>query len=488
VLEILKASLAVYLPEIASVALMCLLLIIEAGHRETGNGRGKLYAVAFAGLAGIAALLVVNLARPAGTAFYGAVQIDPFSTLIKLVMVLGTIGAGLIALRSKDIYEVLKAEFMIMALGVLVGGMLLASANNMLTMYLGVETLSILSYALSAMKREDATSTEAGLKYALYGGLTAGIMLFGVSHIYGLTGSIQFPVIVEKLATIQGADQLFLMASFLLFFAGVGYKVSAFPFHMWSPDVYQGAPIPVTAFFAVVPKLAGLAALVRVSQLFFGNSGDMGVAWVGLLHVVAALTMTVGNVSAIGQDSVKRMLAFSSIGHIGMMIMGVVVLNEVGVRAILYYAMAYLFMTVVAFWIVSVLNDTYNTDSQTVFRGLIHRHPLMAIAMSVVLFSLAGMPPLSGFVAKFNIISVVVEKGYFGLAFIAALNSVVALYYYMKLIKEMIMGQPESREPVAGFAGGVQGMVVVLTVPVLLMGVFWEGLMTLSGGAKLFIK
>jgi NADH-quinone oxidoreductase subunit N len=462
--------------------------VAEAMYSEEGTDRSRLYILASAGLLVVAGLLVSNLDNAPAAAFYKAVVIDSFGTLIKLIMVLGTLGTLWLAHSSKDIYPTMKSEFAIMAVGTLIGGMLLASANNMLTLYLGIEILSILSYVMTSLKREDTASTEAGMKYALYGGLTAGIMLFGMSHIYGLLGSIQFAEIVPKLAALQGADQLFLMASFLLFFAGLGYKISAFPFHMWSPDVYQGAPIPVTAFFAIVPKMAGMAVLIRVSHLFFAGATPMATAWIGLLHVVAALTMTVGNVTAIGQDSVKRLLAFSSIGHVGMMIMGVVVLDEVGTRAILYYGMAYLFMTLVAFWITSVLNDTYGTDSQAVFRGLISRHPVMAIMMSIVLFSLAGMPPFSGFVAKFNILSVVVEKKYYGLAFIAAINSVIGLYYYMKLIKEMVFAKAESEEQVSGFTDSTRILIVALTLPVVLMGIFWEGLMSLSGGAKLFLQ
>lgn len=486
-LDILKASLGLYLPEMLAVGLMCLLLVIEAASTNETANRGKIYTVTVLGLLVVAGSLLGNLNQAKGLAFYNAVAVDSFSTLIKLIMVGGTIGATLLAYTSKDIYSGIKAEFVILAVGVLIGGMLLASANNMLALYLGIETLSILSYALSSMKKEDAASTEAGMKYALYGGLTAGVMLFGMSHIYGLLGTIQFGEMVARMGALQGGDQVFLMASFLLFFAGIGYKISAFPFHMWSPDVYQGAPIPVTAFFAIVPKMAGLAALIRVSQVFFASTSPVSAVWVGLLHVVAALTMTVGNVSAIGQDSVKRLLAFSSIGHVGMMIMGVVVLDDVGTRAILYYGMAYLFMTMVAFWITSVLNDTYGTDSMAVFRGLIHRHPLMAIAMAITLFSLAGMPPFSGFVAKFNILSVVIEKKYYGLAFIAALNSVIGLYYYMKLIRDMVFGKAESASAVEGFNVKTQILVVALVLPVVFMGIFWEGLMALSGGAKLIV-
>lgn len=487
-LDILKASLGLYLPEIVTVLLMCVLLVAEVFYREEGTSRYKTYAIAVVGLLIVGGCLLSNMGTANGGAFYNAVVIDSFSTLFKLIMVGGTIGAIVLASSSKDIYDNLKSEFVILAVGVLVGGMLLASANNMLTLYLGVETLSILSYALSSLKKEDSTSTEAGMKYALYGGLTAGVMLFGMSHMYGILGTIQFGEMVTKMATLQGPEQMFLMASFLMFFAGIGYKVSAFPFHMWSPDVYQGAPIPVTAFFAIVPKMAGIAVLVRVSHLFFATDTALSASWIGLLHVVAALTMTVGNVSAIGQDSVKRLLAFSSIGHVGMMIMGVVVLNEVGTRAILYYGMAYLFMTIVAFWITSVLNDTYGTDSMSVFRGLIGRHPLMTVAMCLVLFSLAGMPPFSGFVAKFNIMSVVIEKKFYGLAFIAALNSVIGLYYYMKLIREMVFSKAESTGEIVGFSTKTQIIVVGLALPVLFMGIFWDGLMAVSGGAKILIQ
>ncbi len=487
-IEILKLSVQNYVPELVCVLLMCLLLIAEAMHKEEGTDRIKVYLLTTLGLLVSGFFLIMNLKSAPTFGFYNAVVIDQFGTLSKLIMVLGTLGALWLAYSSKDIYANLKSEFAFLAVGTLIGGMLLASANNFLSLYLGIEILSILSYVLSSLKREDSASTEAGMKYALYGGLTAGIMLFGMSHIYGMLGSIQFNEIVPKVAALQGQDQVLLMGSFLLFFAGLGYKISAFPFHMWSPDVYQGSPIPVTAFFALVPKMAGLAVLIRVSHLFFGAESNLSVAWVGLLHVVAALTMTVGNVSAIGQDSVKRLLAFSSIGHVGMMIMGVVVLDDVGTRAILYYAMAYIFMTLVAFWITSVLNDTYGTDSQAVFRGLISRHPAMAIMMSIVLFSLAGMPPFSGFVAKFNILSVIIEKKYYGLAFIAAINSVIGLYYYMKLIKEMVFSKAESAQPIAGFTDGTRILVVALTLPVVFMGIFWEGLMALSGGAKLFLK
>jgi NADH-quinone oxidoreductase subunit N len=341
---------------------------------------------------------------------------------------------------------------------------------------------------MSSLKRDESTSTEAGMKYALYGGLSAGVALFGMSHLYGVLGSIQFVEMMPKLAGLEGGSLAIVLVSFLMFFVGIGYKISLFPFHMWTPDVYQGSPIPVTAFFSIVPKMAGLATLVRVSFVFFSDGSVLTASWIGLILVISAMTMTVGNVTAIGQTSVKRLLAFSSIGHVGMMILGVVVLNDVGVQAILFYGIAYLFMTLIAFYITSHLSDMYGTDTYDVFRGLVFKHPVMAIIMAAVLFSLAGMPPFSGFIAKFNIFSVVIEKKYYGIAIVAALNSCVSLYYYMKLAKIMMFSKSDSDEKVLGFTFQNQTVIVALFIPVVFLGIFWEQAMVLSGNASVFIK
>ncbi len=477
-----------YIPEIVCVVLMTSLLVAESTVKDEHANRGKIIGFALAGLTICLGFLFANLGEEPKIIFHNAITIDPFSTLIKIIMVMGTMGAIFLSYSSKDIYSNLKSEFAIMAVGVLIGGMLLASSNNMLTLYLGIETLSILSYVMSSFKRDESTSTEAGLKYALYGGLSAGVALFGMSHLYGALGSIQFGEMITKLPGLEGLNLAVVLISFVLFFVGIGYKISLFPFHMWTPDVYQGSPIPVTAFFAIVPKMAGLAALIRISMIFFSEVKILTVSWVGLMLAISALTMTVGNVTAIGQTSVKRLLAFSSIGHVGLMILGVVVLNDVGIRAILFYGIAYMFMTLIAFYVTSHLSDMYGNDSSEVFKGLIYKHPLMAIIMAGVLFSLAGMPPFSGFVAKFNIFSVIIEKKMYGIAIVAAINSVIALYYYVKLAKTMIFSQADGEVKVSGFTGGHQAVIVAMFIPVLLLGIFWEKVMILSGNATIFIK
>lgn len=467
---------------------MTTLLVFEAGVKDENAPRTKIHLYTQIVLGLVLVNLFMNLGEKPLHIFHNAVTIDPFSTLVKIIMTVGTMGAVFLSHSSKDIYSNLKSEFSIMAVGVLVGGMLLASANNMLTLYLGIETLSILSYVMSSFKRDEATSTEAGMKYALYGGLSAGVALFGISHLYGVFGSIQFVEMIEKVPALEGVNLAIVLVSFLMFFVGIGYKISVFPFHMWTPDVYQGSPIPVTSFFAIVPKMAGLAALIRVSFVFLQEGSVLAIPWVGLVLVISALTMTVGNVTAIGQSSVKRLLAFSSIGHVGMMILGLVVMNKEGIQAILFYGIVYLFMTLIAFYITSYLSDMYGTDSYDVFRGLIYKHPVMAIIMASVLFSLAGMPPFSGFIAKFNIFSVIIAKKHYGIALVAAINSVIALYYYMKLAKTMIFGEADGEEKVVGFTVVNQTIIVLLFIPVLFLGVFWDSAMALAGNAALFIK
>ncbi|HXH75068.1 MAG TPA: NADH-quinone oxidoreductase subunit N [Bacteriovoracaceae bacterium] len=487
-LEQLFGFLSYYIPEIMCIVLMTTLLMAEAAVKDEHSSRDKIYIYALSMLGLTLIPLFQNMSKAPVHIFHNAITIDAFSTMTKIIMVIGTMGAIFLSRSSKDIYTNLKSEFCIMAVGVLIGGMLLASANNMLTLYLGIETLSILAYVMSSFKRDEGSSTEAGMKYALYGGLSAGVMLFGISHLYGALGTIQFVEIIPKLVDLEGFGLTVVMISFLLFFVGIGYKISLFPFHMWTPDVYQGSPIPVTVFFSIVPKMAGIAALVRVSMTFFAVESTLSIVWVGLMLVVAAMTMTVGNVTAIGQSSVKRLLAFSSIGHVGVMILGVIVLNDVGIRAILFYGIVYMFMTLIAFYITSHLSDMYGTDTYDVFKGLIHKHPLMALIMGAVLFSLAGMPPFGGFVAKYHIFSVVIEKKHYGIALIAALNSVIALYYYMKLAMIMIFGQSEGKEKVAGFTFANQTVIVALFIPVIFLGIFWEQAMALSGHSTLFIK
>lgn len=482
------ANIGRYIPEIILVVLMVGLILLETTYKEDEKNRKYIFITALIGLVATFASLIVNMMGPSEAIFSNSIIIDQFGTLLKMIMVLGTIAAVYLSRFSKDIYETLKTEYAIMAVGILIGGFLLVSANNMLTLYLGIETLSILSYVMASFKKNDERSGEAGLKYALYGGISAGLMLFGMSHIFGVLGTIQFAGIAGMIPNLSSMQQAILMPSFVLFFAGIGYKIASVPFHMWSPDVYEGSPTPVTTFFAIVPKLAGIAVLIRVTAIFFATPGPLRIGWVGLMLVISALTMTVGNVTAIGQKSVKRMLAYSSISHAGVMLAGLVVINDVGVRAVLFYAITYLFMTLVAFYITSIVQDKYGNDHFDRFSGLIYRYPFMAVMMAVVMFSLTGLPPLAGFVAKYNILASLVNTKNYALAIILGLNSVVSAYYYLKIVRLMTLKPSESDEEIEGFGFLNQMIIVSMTIPVFTLGIFWESIMALAGGAKLFIQ
>jgi len=482
------ANVGRYIPELLLVVLMVGLILIEATYANDEKNKKYIFIATCIGLVATFAALIANFSGKGEAIFSNSMIIDPFSTVMKMIMVIGTFGAFYLSSFSKDIYESLKTEFIILAVGVLIGGMILASANNMLMLYLGIETLSILSYVMASLKKNDERSSEAGLKYALYGGVSSGIALFGMSHMFGVLGTIQFAGMAEMITKLDKTQIMIMMPSFILFFAGIGYKIASVPFHMWSPDVYEGSPTPVTTFFAVVPKLAGISALVRVTMIFFAVQSPLRVGWIGLMMVMAALTMTVGNVSAINQKSVKRMLAYSSISHAGIMMAGLVLINQIGVRAVVFYGITYVFMTLVAFYITGIVQDKYGNDHFERFQGLAYRYPFMAIMMTVVMFSLIGLPPLAGFVAKWNIINALLSSRYYSLTIILVLNSAVSAYYYLKIVRLMTLKTQESNETIEGFGFLNQLVVVALTAPVFVLGIFWESIMGLAEGAKIFIK
>ena len=482
------ANIGRFVPEIILVILMVGLIIIETTYKGDEKNRTYIFVTAVIGLVATFAALLVNMGAKPEAIFSKSYIVDHFSTLLKLLMTIGTLAAIYLSRFSNDIYETLKTEFAIMSVGILIGGFLLASANNMLMLYIGIETLSILSYVMAALKKNDERSSEAGLKYALYGGISTGLMLFGMSHIFGVLGTIQFTGMADLLPKLTTQQMYVLLPSFALFFVGIGYKIACVPFHMWSPDVYEGSPTPVTTFFAVVPKIAGIAALIRVTAIFFTVASPLRVGWIGLLMVIAALTMTVGNVTAIGQKSVKRMLAYSSISHAGIMMAGMVMINDIGVKSVVFYMITYLFMTLVAFYITSIVQDKYGNDHFDRFTGLAYRYPYMAIIMSVIMFSLTGLPPLAGFVAKYNILTALVSAKFYSLAVVLVLNSVVSAYYYLKIVRLMTLKSADSTEHIEGFSFINQLVIFTMTAPVLILGIFWDTIMTVAGGAKLFIQ
>jgi NADH-quinone oxidoreductase subunit N len=385
-------------------------------------------------------------------------------------------------------HESARGEFAFLVLVVVLGMNLLAMARSLLMVYVGMETVSVLSFALAAFRFRDAKSGEAALKYVVYGGVASGVMLYGMSWIYGLTGSLDFAEIAARIADLtrtQGTMPHAVFVGVLFALAGFGYKVAAVPFHMWAPDVYEGSPTVVAAFFSVGPKAAGLAALARFFLEAVGAPavvrGDYDGPWPVLLGLLGLVTMLVGNLSALEQSNVKRLLAFSGIAHVGTMLLALAVADRTGAAATAFYVATYCLANFGAFVIVMAVAERAGGDeSLRAMRGLGRRDPALAACMTVFILSLAGIPPLSGFVAKlYVVLALVAARGDYGtwfvfLAFAALANGVVALFYYARVLRAMYLEVPSSSVVPSRRARPLLARAaLVMAVPTIALGVYW---------------
>jgi len=360
-----------------------------------------------------------------------------------------------------------RGEYPALILFAIIGMMLMTQANDLVMVFLGLELLSLSLYVLVGFLRHDIYSNESGLKYLLLGAFATGFFLFGAALTYGATGTTNFDGIASAIASGDILSHVFLSLGIGLLLIGFAFKVALAPFHMWSPDVYQGAPTTVTGFLCTAPKAAGFGALMKVFMTAFPEVHD---EWQTLFWIMAALTMTVGNISALVQSNVKRMLAFSSISHAGYLAMGVLVLDSNSVGAILFYLAVYSAMNLGAFAIIAVAEREEQGVAFEDYRGLASRHPWFSAAIALFLISLAGFPPTAGFVAKYGLFSVVIAKGYIWLVIIAVLNTLVSVYYYLRLVVNMYMREEEEvLRPVTGIM--VVGLIVLLVAAVLLFGI-----------------
>jgi NADH-quinone oxidoreductase subunit N len=360
-----------------------------------------------------------------------------------------------------------RGEYPALILFAVIGMMLMTQANDLVMVFLGLELLSLSLYVLVGFLRHDIYSNESGLKYLLLGAFATGFFLFGAALTYGATGTTNFDGIASAIDSGDILSHVFLSLGIGLLLIGFAFKVALAPFHMWSPDVYQGAPTTVTGFLCTAPKAAGFGALMKVFMTAFPEVHD---EWQTLFWIMAALTMTVGNISALVQSNVKRMLAFSSISHAGYLAMGVLVLDSNSVGAILFYLAVYSAMNLGAFAIIAVAEREEQGVTFEDYRGLASRHPWFSAAIALFLISLAGFPPTAGFVAKYGLFSVVIAKGYIWLVIIAVLNTLVSVYYYLRLVVNMYMREEEEvLRPVTGIM--VVGLIVLLVAAVLLFGI-----------------
>ena len=356
-----------------------------------------------------------------------------------------TISSALAILLSVEYNEregIRAGEYYALILFCTVGMILLASSTDMIMIFLGIEIVSICLYVLAGIRRDDLRSNEAALKYFMLGAFATGFLLYGMTLVYGSTGSTNLFKIAEVVQNPAAQSNPLLLMGLVLLIIGFGFKVASVPFHMWAPDVYQGAPTPVTAFMAVGPKAAAFAAFFRV---FAETFPELAPSWEILLSTVAVLSMFFGNLGAIMQTNIKRMLAFSSISHAGYILMAVIAKNSLGSSSLLFYMLTYTFMTFGIFGIIIILGrkGEENLEMKN-YSGLAYKHPVLALSMTIFLLSLGGLPPFAGFIAKFYIFSAAIQEGLITLVVIAVLNSAISFYYYLKVIIFMYMKEPEA--------------------------------------------
>jgi NADH-quinone oxidoreductase subunit N len=359
--------------------------------------------------------------------------------------------------------------------------------------YLALEFVSLTSYILTGFIKGSRRSSEAALKYLIYGGVSSGAMIYGMSLIFGLTGSLDYAVIGERLVA-GAANGPIIFVALVLVLVGIGYKLAMVPFHMWAPDVYEGAPLPVTAFLAVGSKAAGVAMLIRFFypgiSAFAGDGTWIpiaGVDWPGFMVMIAMVTMTLGNLAALRQTNIKRLLAYSSVAHAGYMLMGFVVLTDDGLKAMLFYLVVYYLMNLGAFAVLMMVLNNSGREDMDGFRGLAWRGgALPAAAMAIFLFSLAGVPPFAGFIGKFYLFAAVIKQQMWALAIVAGLNSVVALFYYARIVRAMYLDRPRDDDPVMTVDMHTSALVGVLTVLTLVFGLYWAPVIDFAERSLLF--
>ncbi len=406
----------------------------------------------------------------------GAFVTDSFAKVMKALSLIGSIATILLAQDYFARLRIQRFEFPILIVLCTIGMLIMASANDLIALYLGLELQSLAAYVIAAFHRDDLKSTEAGLKYFVLGALSSGMLLYGASLVYGFTGSVSFPGIVTALKETQG---LGIVLGLVFIAAGVSFKIAAVPFHMWTPDVYEGAPTPVTAFFASAPKMAAMAMTVRV---FMGAFPGIVDEWRQIIIFIAIASMALGSFAAIGQRNIKRLLAYSSIGNVGYALIGLATGSPEGIQGVVVYMIIYLAMTLGAFAVLLAMRRGDRMyESLDDLSGLSRTHPWLAFCLAMMMFSLAGIPPLAGFFAKFYVFAAAIQAGLTTLAVIGVVTSVVGAYYYLRLVKVMYFDEP--RAPYEPMPAGIRIVLGLSSVVVALFFLVPAPFVTAAGAA-----
>ncbi len=419
----IQQDLICFLPESVLAATFCMAILTGLIFKNTPK------VVAWLVFIGVGTALFLAL-RQAGTSqqvFSGMISVDPFAVFFKSLAAVCALMIFLFSIYSSEVQAAVKrmSEYYSLLVAMTLGMFLMAGASNLLMMVLAMELTSLSSYLLAGYTKEAADSSEASLKYIIYGAVSSGVMLYGISILYGLSGAMDYSDINHIIA-LKPVNYFALLTAIVFILVGFGYKISAVPFHFWTPDVYEGAPITITAFLSVASKAAGFAMMIRFFKVIFIDTAIpsipdgmwtslYGLEWNKLLAVLSVLTMTLGNLVAIWQDNLKRLLAYSSIAHAGYMLMGVVVLSNQGIAAVIIYFMMYFFMNLGAFFVVMLVANKTGSEDISSYRGLGYRTPLLGVALAIFLISLTGLPPTAGFIGKFYLFTALLDAHGFGL-------------------------------------------------------------------------
>ncbi|WP_337270822.1 NADH-quinone oxidoreductase subunit NuoN [Oryzifoliimicrobium ureilyticus] len=440
--DLITTSLHLAVPEIilAIAALVLLMIGVFSGERS-GKTVGALAMVVFA-----VAVLWLIFFPAEGRGFGGVFIADGFARFMKVTALIGSFAALFMSMTHARESQLDKFEYPVLLTLSTLGILLMISAGDLISLYLGLELQSLAIYVIAAINRDHLKSTEAGLKYFVLGALSSGMLLYGMSLVYGFTGHTQF-IDIAKALTMDGTRSLGLVFGLVFILAGIAFKISAVPFHMWTPDVYEGAPTPVTAFLASAPKIAAMAMMVRiVISAFQPILPD----WQQVIIFISICSMLLGSFAAIGQRNIKRLMAYSSIGHMGYALVGLAAGNQAGVSGVMLYMLIYMVMTLGSFAIIMSMRRKDGTVVEDVsdLAGLSSTNPFMATVLTILMFSLAGIPPMAGFFAKYFVFVAAIQAKLYGLAIIGVLASVVGAYYYLRVIKLMWFD-----DAVAEFAG-----------------------------------
>lgn len=487
-----------FLPEIALAVTLVAAIVADLLLKEKNRH------VAWVVLAGlvVTAALIMGQDGLNVSIFSDTLAVDPFAVFFKGILVTAGLFIVLFSMKSRELEHNKEriGEYYMLVTGVLFGMFLMVGASNLLMMYLAFELTSISSYVLAGFTKTLRKSAEASMKYIIYGAVSSGFLIYGISLLVGVTGAVDIYGVRDALQ--QGVTQTSaLYLAVIMIIAGFSYKITAVPFHFWAPDVYQGAPVTITTFLATASKVAGFAMMIRFFRVSFVESAmfmESGIfassgienlvsvlPWNMLIAVLAAITMVAANLMALWQENIKRLLAYSSIAHAGFILMGLALATDEGISAMMIYLSIYLFMNLGAFFVVMIVTNKMDTEQISDYAGLGYRSPFVAVSFAIFLVALAGFPPTAGFIAKVYIFGAVISSGMIWLAAVAGFATVISLFYYIRIVRYMFLVEPAASDSALSFDRESIAIIILLLLPVLVTGVYFSPIVTWAKNAVL---